>query len=282
MRWWTSAVVAAVLAGCASREVGREEAQKLLKTGYAFREKEDFGSAARAFAAAVHQDPGFGLAHMELGIEYLRYGMRMEDAVKEFKSAAEADPRLWMATQYRVIALQGLGDQAGALALQRELAAQVPDKAEVQHNLGDLLLKEGSWAEAEGCFRKALELKSPYPLATGGLGIALWRGGKAKEGIDALRAAAEALPARAALRLNLARALLQEGLLPEAAAQAEAARGMDPKDGVAYHILAEIRIAQGDREAAAAMAKEAIARRCRLSPELEAKLAEEPPPDASR
>jgi tetratricopeptide (TPR) repeat protein len=282
MQWWRIAVVAGALAGCAGGPASREEAQKLLKTGYLLREQKDYGGAAKAFAAAVNKDASFGLAHMELGIEYLRFGLRLEDAVDEFALAAEADPKLWMATQYRVLAMLGLGNRKGALALQRELVERVPDKAEVHQNLGDLLLKESQWAEAERCFRKALELKAPYPLASGGLGTALWRGGKVDEGIEALGAAVEGLPQRADMRLELARALYARRRLDDAAAQAEAALKIDPEDGVVYHVLAEIRLAQGDRDAAAKLAQEAIARRCQLSAELKEKLAAKPASDAAQ
>ncbi len=272
MRWLCAVAVVGALAGCAGVQGTREEAQKLLKTGYLLREREDFNGAARAFAAAVNRDPSFGHAHMELGLEYLRYGLRLEDAAEAFARAAAVDPSLWMALQYRMLALYGLGDKRGALAAQEALVAREPDRAEVHHNLGDLLLKERRWAEAERCFRRALELKSPYPLARGGLGIALWRGGRAEEGIEHLRAAAADLPRRTAVRFELARALLARNLLAEAAAEAEAVREVEPDNGLVYHILAEVRLAQGDRNAAAAMAREALARRYGLSAELKAKL----------
>ncbi|HAK95955.1 MAG TPA: hypothetical protein DCM87_13425 [Planctomycetes bacterium] len=272
MRWSSALIVVGALAGCAGTEGNREEAQKRLKAGYLLREREDFGGAARAFAAAINQDPSFGQAHMELGIEYLRYGLRLEDAAKEFARAAALDPSLWMASQYRVLALYGLGDKKGALAAQKALVQREPGRAEVHNNYGDLLLKERRWEDAARCFRKALELKSPYPLARGGLGIALWQGGNVEEGIEHLRAAAADLPRRVSLRLELARALLAHNRPAEAAAEAEAAREVEPDNGLVYHILAEVRLAQGDRDAAAAMAREARVRRCELSAELRAKL----------
>lgn len=272
MRWLSALIVTGALAGCAATEGDREEARKMLNAGYALRERQDYGGAARAFAAAANKDPSFGLAHMELGVECLRYGWRLQEAAEAFTRAAALDPNLWMAAQYRVLALQGLGDRQGALAEQKALVEREPGRAEVHQNYGDLLLKEGRWDEAERCFRKALEIKSPYPLARGGLGIALWHGGRLEEGIEHLRAAVKALPRRIALRLELARALLARNLPAEAAVEAEAAREVEPDDGLVYHILAEVRLAQGDRDAAVAMAREARARRYEISAELQAEL----------
>ena len=272
MRWSCAVIIAGALAGCAVSEGNREEAQRLLKVGRVLREREDFGGAARAFAAAINRDPSFGRAHMELGVEYLRYGLRLEDAAAAFARAATLDSSLWEASQYRVFALYELGDKKGALAAQKALVEREPGRAEAHQNQGDLLLKERRWEEAERCYRKALELKSPYPLARGGLGIALWHNGRVEEGLVHLRAATADLPERVSLRLELARALLAHDLPAEAAAEAEAARQLEPDNGLVYHILAEIRIAQGDRAGAAAMAREARARRYGLSGELRAKL----------
>lgn len=265
-----------VALGCAQSGANRTDALRLLEWGYALRSEGDQMGAARAFAAAVRADPRFGRAHLELGLQYLRGGRvlgyvggELEKAEAAFRTALDCDPSLWEARQYLVVALAEGGRIEEALVLQKALALSVADRPEVHNNLGDLLLRVRSWSQAEASFRTALELQPDYPLALGGLGTALWRGGRIRDGITALRAAVAALPPdHTVLGLELARALSAEGLHGEADAQARRVLKVEPENPLVYHVLAEIHAAHGDKEAAAAYAREAMVRGSALSPEL--------------
>jgi tetratricopeptide (TPR) repeat protein len=239
-------LIALSLAGCSSTPVNHAEADRYFMRGMNFRESGEFVEAARSFALAIYHNPGHARAHMELGREQFRVGERLrdtehlDDAIGNFKRAAELDPNLWEARCLWVAALRVEGEADEALELQRGLVRDFPDQAELHNNLGNLLLEREEFGEAEQSFRRALSIRSDYPLARGGLGIALWRGGNTDAGVEALRRAVAAMPTRYLFRVELARALLSAGNPREALEEARAGLALERRDPTVYHILAEI------------------------------------------
>jgi predicted Zn-dependent protease len=73
----------------------------------------------------------------------------------------------------------------------------------------------GAYAEAEKHFRAALK-KTPSSQTYAGLGIALWRQGRADEAIASLKAAIEADPKNTAAQQELAQVLASVGRAGEA------------------------------------------------------------------
>lgn len=236
------------------------------------RELGDYGGATVSFVAAIRNDPGFAPAHLDLGIELLRSGTRLDDAISELRLAAELDVSLWEARQYEVDALRLKGDLTAALSVQSDLVDDVPDRPEVHCNMGNLLLSASRWEEAKGSFQRALALRPDYPLARAGLGIALWRSGSFAEGISILKETTSALPDKPLFRVELARALLADRRFEEAAAEAESLRALEPGNGLVYHVLAEIAVAQGRVEQARELANRALELGCPLAPDLREKI----------
>ena len=228
--------------------------------------------AARSFAGAVALDPDYARAHLELGVEYLRAGVRLEDAIAEFRKALDLDPSLWQAKHHLADALRLTGDVDGALKVQRSLAADRPSWPQAHNNLGYLLLEKKKYAEAERCFREALKLKPDYALARGGLGTALWREGRLKEGISTLKEAIAELPDRVLLRVELSRALLAAGRTEEALSEVLSARELEPQNCLVYHQLAEVYVRAGDLHKARSAAQKAVLYGCKLSDDLRDKL----------
>jgi tetratricopeptide (TPR) repeat protein len=274
LRRCSAIVLATMLWGCATPQGNRDEAQRYFRIGMRQREAGNFVEAARGFAMAIQQDPSFAPAHMELGAEFLRSNVRLDDAIASFERALELDPTLWLAKHYWVDALRMSGDDAGALALQRELVEELPDRADQWNNLGHLLLKQGAFEDAVAAYRRSLAIDPRYAKARGGLGIALWRGGKPAEGAAELAQAIAAVPTDVSIRIEYAKALLAAGRPDDALAAAEAARELAPENGVVYHVLAEIAIERGDLAGARAHARDAVIRRCVLTRELQQDLEE--------
>lgn len=279
----TAAAVLLMVAGCAQQN--RKEAEVFHARGLKFRKKamenkdpQMFLIAAENFAESIRQDDSYGPAHLDLGVEYLRSSLGMEEqldkAIQQFDEALACDPALWEASQYKVnvLTLQGKWDEA--MAIQEDLTESLPGNHQVHNNLGDLYLQREQWAEAASCYRKALSIQPDYFKSLCGMGIALWRSGELTGGIRHLERAVAAAPEFLLLRVELARAFLFAQHYPEAEKQVKAALSLDPENGLVYHIYAELMMAQGFHEQAVAMGEKAMGLGCALSPELKRQLAD--------
>ncbi len=273
-----SLLVGLSLAGCSGTPVNRAQAERHFRRGMNFRERNENVEAARSFGRAIYHDPGYARAHMELGREQYWVGERLrdeehlKDAVDSFKQAVALDPTLWEAKVLWVAALRVQGKSEEALKLQRELVRDFPDQPELHNNLGNLLLKREAYGEAEQSFRRALRLRPDYPLARGGLGIALWRGGNIDAGVEALRKAVADMPARYLFRVELARALLAAGTPRQALVEAQAAQALEKRDPAVYHILAEIYAELGQYDTSRMYVREVYIRGGQVTSELRDKL----------
>jgi tetratricopeptide (TPR) repeat protein len=270
----TSLLVTLALWGCSGMEANRSEAERYYRMGLNYSEQGSSFQAAESFKFAIQQDPTFAEAHMELGAEYVRGGTRLADAIEEFKEALAQNPKLWKAKHYWVVTLRLQNDLDGAIRLQRELVSEVPERAEELNNLARLYLDKKNFPEAIAWYRKALEVRPNYPLARGGLGVALWHGGEVAEGIAALQEAVKGLPERLDLRVELARAHLAAGSFDQARAIADELRVLEPEAGMVYHLYAEIYAAQGQLPKAAEFGRLATLKGVMLDPALSRKLSD--------
>jgi Flp pilus assembly protein TadD len=85
------------------------------------------------------------------------------------------------------------GDLPGAVATFRRLVTLHPS-GEAWFNLGFLLEKLDTIAEAEACFRRAVALQPSLDRAWYGLGLALIRDGRLGQAVEALRRTTELQP----------------------------------------------------------------------------------------
>ncbi len=267
------AVFLLLAGGCSTIPKGdRKEAERYLRRGLVLREAGNFLGAAECFAKAAALDPSYARAHVELGVEFLRGGVRLEDAEKHFRTALKLDPDLWEARHFLVDTLRCLRKFEQAVQEQELLVEQRPRWPEGYNNLGDLYLRLRRFEKAEQAFRRAVSLRADYGKAWGGLGTALWRRGKITEGIAALRKAVGLLPEDVELRLEIARALIAAGQPELARQEAQTALRLEPDNGVVYHVLAEAAVAEGKKDEARAYARQAVIHGCRLTRELRDKL----------
>ncbi len=186
------------------------------------------------------------------------------------------------------------GDLAGAIALYEKALKVEPAFPEAEYQRGIANLALGRMAEAEKAFRRAIELRSDWPLPITSLGSLLVDQGEFAEAEKLLVKAvktephnAPALIALTELRINTkasaalldellakvivltgkanstaalwtARAALELGMKHSQAAKASVARAiaLDPKNRNATLILAEIALSEGDIERASELSSQ--------------------------
>lgn len=253
--------------------------------------------AAREFEAALVADPRDADALGGLGVVRLREGRATEarDLLERAVAAAPERRAQWQraldgaayATELAEARAQLRAGQAETAeqALRQALQRDVPDRADAEALLGDILLRRGEAGDAEARYRAALARRPDFGAAAAGLERALRRQGRIAEADDLARrhrgagraatgpaaalraqAATAADPAQAAallraalaaepgnpwISLDLARLLARQGRAEEARALVEAARARGGAE--AAHAAALFAEEQGRMADAAAL-----------------------------
>ena len=127
------------------------------------------------------------------------------------------------------------------------------DAAGVQRLLdrGNQQLAAGEFAQAESCFRLAIEQQHDCAAAHLALAGLLLSSGRAEDAHDSAQLAVHFSPALATARVVLGNTLLQLGRVPEAAAACREALQLDPRSADAWLCLGNALKSQGDLVAAA-------------------------------
>ncbi len=141
---------------------------------------------------------------------------KYQEAVEHFSRACQADPTDYAARFHLALARSMLGQDAEAIAEYRKVLEIKPGLYEAEVNLGILLLRQKRPAEAVSHLRAAVEQKPTQARPRLYLGQALLETGDLEGAEKNFRAALEA-DGGAAAHLGLARALLRQNRLEEAA-----------------------------------------------------------------
>lgn len=141
----------------------------------------------------------------------LRTQGRLDEAVRHLNIAIKNRPGFAEAHLNLGCVLQKQGDVEGALASYRRAVDLKPNCAEAHHNIGHLLFGQEHYDEAIQRYRRALELRSNYPDAQAHLAEALRRTGDASGALAAIDAAVAQAPRDAALHVQRAQLLLEQG-----------------------------------------------------------------------
>lgn len=112
---------------------------------------------------------------------------RVPEAVRAYREMLKVDPRNQMAGLMLGNLLAEAGDRDGAVAQLEQLTAANPSFADAWFNLGYLHDQADRLADAERCFRRAVELRPSLDRAWYGLGLVLIRDGRLTEAVDALK-----------------------------------------------------------------------------------------------
>lgn len=138
-------------------------------------------------------------------------------------------------------------DATGALRDFEKAVAAAPSYYEAYYQIAMAHLAQGQRADAEGAFRKAIELSDDtYGEAEIGLGREVLGRGDFSQAERMLRRGLELKPDAWAGHYELARALVGENLIAEAQKSAEEARTLAPNVAVVYELLAVIHFREKD------------------------------------
>jgi serine/threonine-protein kinase len=201
-----------------------------------------YRSGIEMFEAARARDPGFALPYTGIADCWAMLGFDYFGGV----APREGMPRAKAAAQR-------------ALELDDSLA-------EAYSPLGVVaMLWDWDWAEAERCFRRALELNPNYVPALLWYSFLLTIGGRHDESLAAVRHAAEVEPLAMIVHQSVARSLHYAGRYEEAVSHCRRLLEMDPSFVTGYETIIRPLCSLGRLAEAEAYAREGVARSGRWS-----------------
>jgi tetratricopeptide (TPR) repeat protein len=136
--------------------------------------------------------------------------------------------------------LKQQGRREEALAPLGRAVELMPDNAEAHFNLGNCLLEQEKFADAEPCYRRALSFKHDYLAAYFNLGNVLQRQGRFAEAEASYLQALSLKPDLADARRNLAIVQSEQGHVADAETNFRAVLELTPNDALAHTNLANI------------------------------------------
>jgi tetratricopeptide (TPR) repeat protein len=187
-----------------------EDGMAQFQLGYCFSAMRKWPEAEAAYRRAIAFVPQFAEAYQNLGALLLRERLA-EEGISFLRKAAELKPDSAQPFFLLGVAFASHGRPAEAVEAFRAAAQRDPKSYSIQLSLGQALLDVKNAIEAEGAFRQAMALSSR---------------------------AAEQLEAQA----WLARALVLQSKLSDAAAVLETLLLQEPTNGVAWLDLAQVRL----------------------------------------
>ncbi|MBF0153501.1 MAG: tetratricopeptide repeat protein [Magnetococcales bacterium] len=185
---------------------------------------------------------------------------RLEDATRHFQEVLHLDPTHAAATYHLGLALQGQGNLTAAItAFRRALTLPEADRGHILASLGAAYRSNGDLAEAETCYRAALDLEPDNHPLRNSLGLLLQERGQARQAIDAFQTILAAQPRTVMTWNNLGILFRKEGALDMAETCYRTALEIDPDFFEAWNNLAIVLGDMGYVEEAVAAYRKALA-----------------------
>jgi len=184
---------------------------------------------------------------------------KLQEACALYREAVRLAPQSARAHLNLGIALQALGDEAGAVAGYEKALALDPGNPYAQYNFGKLRYERGAHSEADGLLRQALRLKPDFAEARIVLGCALEAQGKLEAAAGELESALAQKEKDFGALFIYAGILRKLGRLDAAADALRRALALEPQNLDARSTLFHVLEAQGD-PAGAARELEAVLR----------------------
>ena len=144
----------------------------------------DHRSAEASYAKAISLRRTYPDAHYNLGTLYLSRGLKA-DALAQFVTATEQNPRHFSAWSNKVILLDDTEDFAQAEEAALKAAALFPDQPDFYFHLGNIYGKTGRFEEAESKYLKALSFESSVqPIYYSNMGVLYHRWKKYAKAVE--------------------------------------------------------------------------------------------------
>ncbi len=172
----------------------------------------------------------------DLGAALARKG-RTDEAIIQYREALDLAPDFAMAHNNLALALDERGKSAEAVEHWLEALRLVPLFADARTNLGAAYIEEGKLDEAVSELRAVLRDRPQHHIARGNLGLALSKLGKHEEAAAEFRKLAQSQPRNIQVRMNLAYALVALGRSDEAIAAYREVLRVRPKHAEARRRL---------------------------------------------
>jgi tetratricopeptide (TPR) repeat protein len=190
-----------------------------------YRKSGNLAAAEQAFSSLLRQYPNSALVHKLLGAAHEAQG-NIEQALAEYKKAAQADPALPDVNfSIALLYLKQHDDAAARKWLRDELALNVCH-APALYYFGET----ERWADhseaAAASYRKAIQCAPNYGEAYLALGTILQGQGKQTEALRALRRAAQLLPNKSEAHFRLAGSLAKAGFAEQSRRELQKARAL--------------------------------------------------------
>lgn len=206
--------------------------------------------ARRLYRKALIIDPAQSDGLQLLGLVEKRFN-RAATAVALMRRSLRLVPDFTTVRQNLCRTLQGTGDHTGALALFRQLVAELPGDAETLYQLGSMLLRQDRRREAAGPLRRAAQLRPDHLETRIALSEALLlepssQGAEFEESLRNARAAVMLSPGNPTVHLQIALVLEEMARATESLAACRRALRVEPGMTDARHIAGINRLRLGD------------------------------------
>ena len=118
---------------------------------------EEWEAAEQWCLLALEREPGHAVIHQNYALVLVNLG-RVDEAIREFKTALEIDPALLGACNGLVKVLAQNGDLAEAVSVLQRTIEERPRNARLRHDLGLLFEGQGRFERAAVQYKEAIRL----------------------------------------------------------------------------------------------------------------------------
>jgi predicted O-linked N-acetylglucosamine transferase (SPINDLY family) len=214
--------------------------------------------AEKSYRKAIAVNPGFAMAHYNLGSVLMSRSLHGE-AADSFRRAIAANPRLAEAHVNLGNAFRETGKPDEAEISYRKAIAIRSDLPVAHYNLGNILLEKGRPNEAAECYERALSVHPGYHEARLNLGAVLRDLGRPEEAAACYELALKEQPENPDVLVNLGAALRDLGRASDAESRYRKALELAPGFALAHFNLGNALRDLGRMEEAVASYEQAIA-----------------------
>jgi tetratricopeptide (TPR) repeat protein len=230
--------------------------------GFVENELGNVDASITAYRKSVAAKPDVFESNLNLGLQLAKTGqpdaeefLRAATRLQPTSHSAEGQYRAWLSLA-QVIAK---AKPEEALAAYQQAESLQPKEIEPHLSAGQLLERQGKFAEAEQEYKQALALDSGSTDAVIGLANIYMRGRRLPEAEDSLRKLLAEHANSAPIHIQLGRVLAAEGKTDAALAELQAGLKLAPGDDGARRELADLYVSAGKNDLAEAAYRELLA-----------------------